>query len=346
MDPMPDVTRFFHPVLPSRRLEKKPVRVQLAGRSYALFRDHTGRAAALRDRCPHRFAPLSAGRVRPDGRLACPYHGWNFDAEGRGCSPSQPTLTKCDVESFQVREQHGYLWLAARATPENAFPQMEFEGYSFAGSFSQLFRAPLHVALDNFSEDEHTPWVHHRLGWNEAQAGAVQFHSERKGDRIETHYAAPQRASMLMPLLAVHDGDTFHNDWVTHFDPVRIDYVLSWRDRAGALRPFSPRALIFMVPETARTTRFHVFAFVKINAPRMAWMLPLVKRAALALGWLEVRDDARFIPLVADTPFDMRGMRLGRFDKPLALNRTLLRTHYWGERPGAVPELRLVGEAD
>ena len=69
---MADVLRFFHPVLASRALGKDPVRVTVDGRHVALFRDGGGRVGALVDRCPHRFAPLSRGRVRPHGRLACP----------------------------------------------------------------------------------------------------------------------------------------------------------------------------------------------------------------------------------------------------------------------------------
>src|SRR3712207_1700296 len=105
LEPTPDVVeRFFHPVLAASALRKKPVRVEVAGRAYVLFRDGSGQAAALADVCPHRFAPLSKGRVRPDGRLECPYHGWNFDAAGQGRSPSQPELKKCDVRAFQVVE--------------------------------------------------------------------------------------------------------------------------------------------------------------------------------------------------------------------------------------------------
>src|SRR5687768_15590789 len=98
---MAAVTRFFHPVLAAKRLRDKPVRVTIAGQAFVLWRDGAGRAAAFVDACPHRKAPLSAGRVRPDGRLQCPYHGWNFDADGHGRSPSQPKLEKCDATAMQ-----------------------------------------------------------------------------------------------------------------------------------------------------------------------------------------------------------------------------------------------------
>src|SRR3954467_6974128 len=104
--PLPDVPRFFHPVLPAKELGRDPVRVTIASRHYVLFRDASGTAAALDDTCPHRRAPLSQGRVRPDGRLACAYHGWNFDGQGKGIAPSQPKLAGCNTRSYQVAEQY------------------------------------------------------------------------------------------------------------------------------------------------------------------------------------------------------------------------------------------------
>jgi phenylpropionate dioxygenase-like ring-hydroxylating dioxygenase large terminal subunit len=346
MEPMPDVTRFFHPVLAARKLRGKPVRVELAGRAYVLFRDAQGRPAALADACPHRFAPLSAGRVTPEGQLECPYHGWRFDADGHGSSPSQPDLKKCDARSFQLVERFDYLWLAAREAPPSAFPDFAPQGYDFNGSFSMLFRAPLHVALDNFSEDEHTPFVHTRLGWNRAQAKDIQFEADNFEDRTEVRYSAPQRPSYLIPLLLLRNGDIFHNHWVTRFDPVRTDYTITWKSPTGQPRPFANRAIIFFVPETARTTRLHVFSFGLLHDERLRPLLPLVRRAALALAWYEVRDDARFIPLVADTPYNMKGMRLGKYDKPLIHHRKLLERIYFAQDASASPApLRKAPEA-
>ena len=102
----------FVPVVASRELGTIPVRVSFDDTALVLFRDRGGRAAALLDRCPHRLAPLSAGRVREDGRLACPYHGWSFDGEGRGRSPSEPERTDCDTIAFVAREEHGVVHVA------------------------------------------------------------------------------------------------------------------------------------------------------------------------------------------------------------------------------------------
>ncbi|MEW5854972.1 MAG: Rieske 2Fe-2S domain-containing protein [Myxococcota bacterium] len=342
---MAEVTRFFHPVLGAGRLGRRPVRVLLDEKPYVLFRDGTGQPAALRDACPHRLAPLSAGRVRPDGRLECVYHGWHFDAAGRGCSPTQPTLTRCDVESFQVVERLGYLWMASRETPRDAFPTVNWDGFEFAGAYSVRFQAPLHVCLDNFSEDEHVPFVHTRLGFDRKDLERVEFRADNFDDRTEVHYRAPQRSTRMLPFILLRHGDVFHNDWVTRFDPVHSVYTIWWTDPSGNPRPFVTRAAIFMVPETARTTWFHVFSYVELADARFQLIKPMVKALAVILGRLEVMDDARFIPTVADTPVSMKGMRLGKYDKPLIHNRKLLQRIYRGtgdDDLSSVPHLTVV----
>ncbi len=329
MEAMPDLSRFFHPVLAARDLRRQPVRIEIAGHAYVMFRDARGTPAALFDRCPHRFAPLSKGRVREDGRLACGYHGWNFDGEGHGRSPSQPMLAKCDVRSFQVVERYGYLWLAARETAPEEFPAMDWDGYEYAGAFSTLFETPVHVALANFSEDEHFPYVHTRLGWDDSMLADIEFEADNFDDRSEVSYRGAQRASWVIRLLLVKPGDRFHNRWVTRFDPLRALFSFSWTDaKTGAERPLKLKIMIYITPQTERTTRFHVFLFVRLDAPRLRFMMPLVKRAAMLMGWYEVKDDMDFARHLAATPREMKGMRLGKFDKPVIHNNKLLDSIY------------------
>lgn len=54
---------------------------RIADRPTVLYRLSDGTVAALLDRCPHRFAPLSLGE-RDGDALVCPYHGLTFDAGG------------------------------------------------------------------------------------------------------------------------------------------------------------------------------------------------------------------------------------------------------------------------
>ena len=65
----------------SRSLKRSPLAITLFGKGLVLWRDEAGQAQAFADSCPHRSAPLSAGKVKA-GCLVCPYHGWEFHPDG------------------------------------------------------------------------------------------------------------------------------------------------------------------------------------------------------------------------------------------------------------------------
>jgi len=59
----------------------RPTAVKLLNKSLVLWRDGAGAWSCLEDKCPHRLAPLSEGRVEPKtGNLMCSYQcvagGW------------------------------------------------------------------------------------------------------------------------------------------------------------------------------------------------------------------------------------------------------------------------------
>jgi nitrite reductase (NADH) small subunit len=51
--------------------------VRCAGREFCVTRVH-GQLSVLANVCPHRGGPLGTG-VIDDGKLICPWHGWQFD---------------------------------------------------------------------------------------------------------------------------------------------------------------------------------------------------------------------------------------------------------------------------
>jgi len=81
------------------------------GEDVVLFRATDGTPRALKDRCPHRFAPLSAGTVR-EGTVQCGYHGLTFDGEG-SCvhNPHGPTPKAACVRAYPARERDRIVWI-------------------------------------------------------------------------------------------------------------------------------------------------------------------------------------------------------------------------------------------
>ncbi len=333
-DPNSPVERFFHPVLKSSLLKHKPVRVDVAGTPYALFRDKSGQVGAVLDRCPHRYSPLSAGWV-DDGRLVCPYHGWRFERDGSGKSPSQPTLTRCDVPALQAVERYGYIWIAGPNVPREECPTFQWDKFNFLGAMSIPFAAPLHITLDNFGENEHTPFVHHRLGWDEAQIHTLEFDGENHDDHTVAKYHARQRNTLIGTLVGLRPDDYFNNEYEVWFNPVRLSHHIHWSDKSRqTVRDFQLRAVIYHVPETDKTTWVHVFTWLRIpdKPPLGGLLVPVVKRVLLRMVRREMYDDAKFIPVIAGIPNTTSGMRLGKYDKTLVRNHKLMDSIYWNRR--------------
>src|SRR5262245_19283114 len=76
------LANYWYFACQSRELGKRPLARTVLGVPLVIFRGEGGKPAALLDRCPHRNAPLSIGRVIGGGRLECAYHGWQFDGAG------------------------------------------------------------------------------------------------------------------------------------------------------------------------------------------------------------------------------------------------------------------------
>ena len=81
--------------------------IELFGEPWVLFRDEHGQPACVKDECAHRACPLSLGSV-VDGHVQCPYHGWEYNAEGE-CT-KMPSTVQCSgitVTSLPTMERDG-----------------------------------------------------------------------------------------------------------------------------------------------------------------------------------------------------------------------------------------------
>jgi phenylpropionate dioxygenase-like ring-hydroxylating dioxygenase large terminal subunit len=91
---------------------RTPLQRWLLERPVVLYRKEDGTAVALDDRCPHRWAPLSDGKLEGDN-IVCPYHGARFTPEGQ-CT--QFSTTKVIPSAMRVRtyalvERGPFIWI-------------------------------------------------------------------------------------------------------------------------------------------------------------------------------------------------------------------------------------------
>lgn len=154
-------------------------RVMLCGQPILLARNGAGKAFALRDICPHRAAPLSAGRFK-NGNVECPYHGWQFQADGV-CAHIPSVLQDQDfdessirVDSYPLAEQDGLLWVYIPHDIKNPAPAMappripiaSADGNARPRSIeSQLFPCEVDHAVVGLMDPAHGPFVHRAWWW-------------------------------------------------------------------------------------------------------------------------------------------------------------------------------------
>jgi len=101
---------------------RTPLGRLLLNEPVVMYRKEDGGAVALEDRCCHRRAPLSKGKVQGD-LLECGYHGFTFDPTGACVRiPGQDRVPQSiGVRSYPLIEKHNYLWIwmgqASKADP-------------------------------------------------------------------------------------------------------------------------------------------------------------------------------------------------------------------------------------
>jgi len=158
----------WYPILESRRVRRRPVGLRRMAQNLVLWRDASGHVHCMHDRCPHRGAALSGGRVK-DGNLECPFHGFRYDPQGRctlmPCEGREARIPAgMEAKTFPVREAHDLIWLfwgeAVGALP--AIPWFDEVPDTRPGGVGACFDWPLNYVrtIETNFDVHHLPFVH------------------------------------------------------------------------------------------------------------------------------------------------------------------------------------------
>jgi phenylpropionate dioxygenase-like ring-hydroxylating dioxygenase large terminal subunit len=142
-------------------LDVDPLRLTVLGSAIVVWRDANGLVSAVVDRCPHRSAKLSEGKITANG-LRCPYHGWVFDRFGRnpGCDvPSSQPESVC-IDHFLTRELLGIIWIAHGAVADDPLPELLPASPKIKYAFDDLAGANILDIAENFMDITHFAFVH------------------------------------------------------------------------------------------------------------------------------------------------------------------------------------------
>ncbi|GMH37777.1 hypothetical protein BSKO_05650 [Bryopsis sp. KO-2023] len=167
----------WYAVLPESMVDpEKPYGFTLLGKELVLWRDAEQNWRVLDDKCSHRQARLSRGRLsKKDGNLMCGFHGWKFNGEGQ-CTkiPQAPkdmerkfcSSRRSGVGSYPVQVKQGLIWVWGESSPKawvessmNEIDTWDEVPDEYVWPFSEM---PMgyHTMMEMFFDLSHVPILH------------------------------------------------------------------------------------------------------------------------------------------------------------------------------------------
>jgi 5,5'-dehydrodivanillate O-demethylase len=122
--------RYWHPVATTADVsEAQPTKfVRVLGEDLVLFRDKSGRAGLIADKCAHRSASMVYGRVEERG-ISCAYHGWLYDCEGNILETpperNDAIMKSVQIKAYPVQRFIGLYWAYLGPLPAPVIPHYD-----------------------------------------------------------------------------------------------------------------------------------------------------------------------------------------------------------------------------
>lgn len=159
---------------------EEPYPFSLFDTRLVLFRVSPGKFSVLDDRCSHRLAPLSEGRITrqsavAEAQLECAYHGWSFGGCGT-CTripqfnEGEPIPRRANVRAYSTAIELEIVWVyfgdLDKADP--AHIQLPAAARNFdpkfaarANKFMRYVPYGMETLLENLADPAHVHWAHH-----------------------------------------------------------------------------------------------------------------------------------------------------------------------------------------
>lgn len=238
---------------------------RLLGEPIILYRAPDGSPVALLDRCPHRFAPLSMGKLE-NGALECRYHGLRFGRDGLCVANPHGAISQgLKVRSYPVVEAFRAIWIWMGAPVEadpkmirdlsflQAAPETAFnKGYVLGRGHYQLF-------VDNILDLSHTDYLHpDTLGGGSITRTPVQVF-EREGGVIAAHWHCKNEVPTPLNAKRLPAGVDRVDSWTeVEWSAPGVLKLVQGAVAAGAPRDGAANSINahIVTPETDSTTHY------------------------------------------------------------------------------------------
>jgi len=254
------------------------------------YRRADGTLSALVDRCPHRFAPLSAGKVEGDA-IFCGYHGLGFGGDGKCMhNPHGPIVSALVVRALPAIERHTIIWVwlgdaeiaDAALIPDLSYidetpPQARIAGYMPTAANYQLLS-------DNILDLSHADYLHpDTLGGINTTAKAT---NRQEGETVVAEWLAENCEPPPAFRATIHGADRADIWTQVVWQAPAVMTLGVAAVPAGQSRTWEDEGYTLhnMVPETATTTHYFYCATRRFRIDDEAFTQFL--RAALAQAFV------------------------------------------------------------
>lgn len=199
-----DYERQWYPMVWLRDLPVGiPTQVTLFDVNYVVVR-HDENApnnttiTVMLDRCPHKQAALSEGRLTETGYLQCAYHGWSFSSDGscvnipQAASPSSfSQRTACAATSVPVCVHQELVWLwpgpqapSADEVPPT-IPELDDPAFQTVQSVRDFPMIDISLLVNNIMDADHGLFAHQAVNFDMYSADA----SKNAKQQLEEKFA-------------------------------------------------------------------------------------------------------------------------------------------------------------
>ena len=210
-----DFFQHWYPLIPLEDIDpQKPTTATLLGIPLVIWKPTSSPCyQVFLDRCPHRLAPLSEGRIDESGNLMCSYHGWQFDSSGyctRIPQADNPELLVNKNHNFcatvyPCQQKNDLLWVwMDEHTPEIAAqtdlplsPKIDSDkGYVWSSMVRDL-EYDWQILVENVADPSHVPFSHHGIQGNRDRAMPIPLNIVRSTvDIIEAQVDKPFKTTI------------------------------------------------------------------------------------------------------------------------------------------------------
>lgn len=310
----------------------------IIGEPIVVWRDAAGTLHAMEDRCPHRHAPMSRGRIEGQS-LRCMYHGMAFGTDGKCIHvPLLDSAPDVSLRVYPVAEKNDWIWVwtgESEGADESLIPDAFGISDPAAPMLANSIEYAAHYQLihDNLCDLSHLDFVHATTlqpvtgtRWSDTAPRVLTRDRAVRFERWFENANSPQAPALRVDVWSTYDfavPGIFIMRAARY--PAGTAAACNWQ-APGDIEPLSRNIEQQAVtPITATRTAYHFATGLVANAPEISTKLAHRMDVVLA-AFAEDRDMIEAQQKIWDlTPQDMPRLFLPQDKGPFLMRKMLQR---------------------